>query len=569
MPGTTAAGRARSAPIAFGSTRTLVSLLVCLVSLNVGLRLARHGLLPGRHVSVHGIQKLGVQEERDLPPPVVTLLKELSAGGTFTLFAPSRDAYSRWLSAQQVAGRQAQSSADALAGLLANHVLEELVFAEDVPSSGLTVKAISGRTLRLSRPPDGGGLLVNGVPAERCDLGSAQGVVHIIAGVIDQQAAADSGGGVPSGMLCSGRGTPHGTQGCSCAALYSGPGCGVAAEVAAWRAGRSRYTGPIVLAADNLARLDALVAETPGKQLRILDAVSPQLRGQLTAMLPPSDVVTGAQYRSCALVGSSGILLRRRAGKEIDAHDMVLRFNSAPTAAYSEHVGGRTTYRVCNGEHMNIREGNETVIHHLKARSFLRKFMLYSRTVGQGAPPLLFHPDFTSYVAGTLSFIPSSGYFAIMMALQTCQRVTLYGFFASDRHGARHHYYNAEAPSNQLRDDSEYRVAKQLAAAGLLSFGDPCVVECQDSQSACQECLGDTPLEELAALERWTEAQVRANAAREAGWEQARRWDWAVEGQWDFSEERGVFRKAVPKPQSGQPDSARAQRPAAKSPRRP
>jgi hypothetical protein len=111
---------------------------------------------------------------------------------------------------------------------------------------------------------------------------------------------------------------------------------------------------------------------------------------------------------------------RRRAGAEIDAHDMVLRFNSAPTRAYSAHVGNRTTYRVCNGEHMNIREGSEVVVHHLKARSFLRKFMLLASTTTarRASPPLLFHPDFTSYVAHTLSFIPSSGYFAIMMALQ-------------------------------------------------------------------------------------------------------------------------------------------------------
>lgn len=59
---------------------------------------------------------------------------------------------------------------------------------------------------------------------------------------------------------------------------------------------------------------------------------------------------------------------------------------------------------------------------------------------------------------------------------QVCRRITLYGFFASGRHGARHHYFNNEVPSNAQRDDSEYHVAAALARAGLLSFGESCVV---------------------------------------------------------------------------------------------
>jgi hypothetical protein len=67
------------------------------------------------------------------------------------------------------------------------------------------------------------------------------------------------------------------------------------------------------------------------------------------------------KYRSCAIVGSGGSLLGARQGKEIDAHDAVLRLNLAPDAksAAQTHtaphrhlptwladVGGRTTWRV-------------------------------------------------------------------------------------------------------------------------------------------------------------------------------------------------------------------------------
>ena len=50
---------------------------------------------------------------------------------------------------------------------------------------------------------------------------------------------------------------------------------------------------------------------------------------------------------------------------------MVLRFNSAPTRGYEAHVGTRTTFRICNGEHLNFREGNETIIHHLKVTTMI------------------------------------------------------------------------------------------------------------------------------------------------------------------------------------------------------
>ena len=49
-----------------------------------------------------------------------------------------------------------------------------------------------------------------------------------------------------------------------------------------------------------------------------------------------------------AVVGNSGILSGSQKGDEIDEHDYVVRFNSAPTKRYEEDVGSRTTHRFLN-----------------------------------------------------------------------------------------------------------------------------------------------------------------------------------------------------------------------------
>nr|XP_032810396.1 beta-galactoside alpha-2,6-sialyltransferase 2-like [Petromyzon marinus] len=62
------------------------------------------------------------------------------------------------------------------------------------------------------------------------------------------------------------------------------------------------------------------------------------------------------RWRRCAVVMNAGSLLRAQLGAEIDGHDAVMRFNSAPTAGYELHVGTKTSIRLINWQIVNQEE---------------------------------------------------------------------------------------------------------------------------------------------------------------------------------------------------------------------
>lgn len=55
------------------------------------------------------------------------------------------------------------------------------------------------------------------------------------------------------------------------------------------------------------------------------------------------------QNKNIAVVGSSGILLDKEYGEQIDANDVVVRFNVSRVKGYEKHVGSRTDIRFMNG----------------------------------------------------------------------------------------------------------------------------------------------------------------------------------------------------------------------------
>lgn len=71
------------------------------------------------------------------------------------------------------------------------------------------------------------------------------------------------------------------------------------------------------------------------------------------AYLPTQNITDEiGPYKTCAVVSSAGSMKGSRLGKEIDAHDAVLRFNAAPTTGFEVDVGSKTTLRLINSQVM-------------------------------------------------------------------------------------------------------------------------------------------------------------------------------------------------------------------------
>eukprot|EP00873_Tetraselmis_striata_P011643 jgi/Tetstr1/431907/TSEL_021396.t1 len=105
----------------------------------------------------------------------------------------------------------------------------------------------------------------------------------------------------------------------------------------------------------------------------LLQPASPYARGKTTRMVPRAYELLSRNYtmyrnpriprafkapcfKTCALVGSSGVLRGARWGDVIDKHEAVIRLNNAPTYGYERDVGKRTTMRIMHDVH--LREKN-------------------------------------------------------------------------------------------------------------------------------------------------------------------------------------------------------------------
>ena len=183
---------------------------------------------------------------------------------------------------------------------------------------------------------------------------------------------------------------------------------------------------------------------------------------------------TRASFGTCAVVGSSGGLSGSGQGAQIDAHDAVFRFNTAPTGGrYLHDVGNRTTVWVASHapwrSQMRTRVG---VVPGEAAALYCFNPWLgacFSDALGgnrvdargRRVAPLLLSPALAAGIMSlqvalggkaTSNVRPSTGLMGIGLALASCARVSLFGF-ANDSDarmmGFCNHYYDCRF--NQTR----------------------------------------------------------------------------------------------------------------------
>ncbi|GLJ56073.1 hypothetical protein SUGI_1203780 [Cryptomeria japonica] len=201
-------------------------------------------------------------------------------------------------------------------------------------------------------------------------------------------------------------------------------------------------------------------------------------------------------YRSCAVVGNSGILLQKPHGPLIDSHDMVIRLNNARTAGFQNNVGSKTTLAFVNSNILHScsrRAGcfchpyGETVPIIMYICQAVH-FMDYALCNASHKVPLLItdarfdslcarivkyyslknfvettgkHPEEWSSAHEGSMFHYSSGMQAVMLALGICEKVSIFGFGKSGQ--AKHHYHTNQKFELKLHDyEAEYQFYADL-----------------------------------------------------------------------------------------------------------
>lgn len=189
-------------------------------------------------------------------------------------------------------------------------------------------------------------------------------------------------------------------------------------------------------------------------------------------------------------------------------------------------VGGKTTLRLTNSQNFGFREGpDETLLSHLRSAASLTAY----KRMRQGDPSvqmMAFHPSFVEHMSRIFDkHIPTSGLYGIILSLQMCKRVSLFGFHVSASHGVKYHYYDVcDRPANVRRDSIEWYAVKALSQGRVVRFKEDCVMECNVNRYQCRTCKKERKFKDV---EDYGPAERRGGAwvpqvQRPGGWVQAR-----------------------------------------------
>lgn len=188
------------------------------------------------------------------------------------------------------------------------------------------------------------------------------------------------------------------------------------------------------------------------------------LRGpEYRPYFPKGDKFNPQKFESVAVVGNSGSLSDSGFGDQIDQHEAVWRFNTAPTRGYEEDVGSKATHRFSIGT-LNFREKDEILLRSYRKKSQAAKDL--RKSLKNDWLWVLTHhlSDWAqSFKDPDDHKVCSTGFLGVMMALSVGKRVSLYGFnLPTEGKNFPYHYYNhsryVERSHNFLREHEIYEM---------------------------------------------------------------------------------------------------------------
>ena len=143
-----------------------------------------------------------------------------------------------------------------------------------------------------------------------------------------------------------------------------------------------------------------------------------------------------AVAKSCAIVSSAASMSGSNLGAEIDANEVVVRFNNAPTKGYEKDVGKKTSLRLTNAIFQGYREKDDEAV----LAKWCQEQKLSHVPCGQHEElrrlvekkTHALNPRFIEYANSRyfrkLGEHASSGMVMTLLLLHKCEKVTLYGF---------------------------------------------------------------------------------------------------------------------------------------------
>mmetsp|Transcript_52101 Transcript_52101/g.166150 ORF Transcript_52101/g.166150 Transcript_52101/m.166150 type:complete len:563 (+) Transcript_52101:165-1853(+) len=181
----------------------------------------------------------------------------------------------------------------------------------------------------------------------------------------------------------------------------------------------------------------------------------------LLEVLPKKDPLgdtfpRGGVWRSCAVVGWSGLLSRMPLGAKIDEHDAIFRFNDAPTKGYEEYVGRRTTIRLVEDRYFKEardRPSREQVFQYITRQETLNEYIKYKNEHERESTNLnLLAPNYHFHISRFLKRSAPFQFLGVAIAAQKCRSVTVFGIVGSQWRGnLPYHYYDDRQPPPRVK----------------------------------------------------------------------------------------------------------------------